>query len=195
MISRQDVIMPHQDSKDTDNWSELKSGSAIDEMTKEELHSAMLDSSRLWLAHDGLWFQAVESMHGMDDAIKADTDAWRVFTVLEAKRILERIEVEFGKGNVDDLAQALRHRLYANINKMKIEKSDNKIRMTMVNCRVQSARQKKSLDPFPCKSVGIVEYSEFAKTVNPKFITRCNFCPPDKLPDCGHCQWEFELID
>lgn len=188
-------MMTNLGPKDSDNWTELKSSSAIDEMTREELHSAMLDSSRLWLAHDGLWFQAVENMHGMADAIKADTDAWMNFTTLEAKRILSRIGVEIGKGNVDDLALALRHRLYANINDMKIEKCGNKIRMTMVNCRVQSARQKKNLDPFPCKSVGIVEYSEFAKTVNPKFITKCNFCPPDPLSDDGHCQWKFELVD
>jgi hypothetical protein len=187
--------MTNRESKDTDNWTEVNSNSAIDEMTREELHSAMLDSSKLWLAHDGLWFQAVEKMHGIEDAIKADTDAWRVFTVLEAKRILARIGVEIGKGNVDDLALAFRHRLYVNLNKMKIEKCGDKIRMTMVNCRVQAARKKKNLDPFPCKSVGIVEYSEFARTVNPKFITKCNFCPPDKLPDDGHCQWEFELVD
>ena len=178
-----------------ENWTEIPSHSAITDMDENQLRAAIIDASKLWLAHDGLWFLAVEKMHGIEDAIRADTDAWRTFTTLEAKRILDRLNVEPGKGTLSDLAQALRHRLYANINKLKIEVTDKKVRMTMIKCRVQAARERKNLDPFPCKSVGIVEYSEFAKTINPKIVTTCNFCPPDELPDYGHCQWEFELVE
>ena len=184
-----------EQSKSHDNWSELPAHSAINDMNEEQLREVVIDSSKLWLAHDGLWFQAVENDHGMDDAIKADTDAWKIFTKLEAKRILKRIGVEPGTGGIEELAIALRHRLYANINVLKIERSGNKLRMTMTECRVQSARRRKNLDPFPCKSVGIWEYSNFASTVNPKFITKCCYCPPDPLPDDGYCQWEFTLED
>ena len=174
-------------------WFELPSNAAIDSMTIDELKNAIKDSSKLWLAHDGLWFQAVEKVYGMDAAVDADTEAWKIFTKLEAKRILSRIGVEKGKGDIETLATALRHRLYANINEMKIERSGNKLRMTMVDCRVQSARKRKNLEPFKCKSVGIWEYSNFALTINPKFKTKCNFCPPDPIPDDCYCQWEFEL--
>ena len=177
-----------------DNWVELPATSAMQDMNADELKSVVKDASKLWLAHDGLWFQEFEKAYGIEEAIRADAEAWRIFTQLEAKRIMARLGLN-GNGSVDDLALALRHRLYANINVMKIEKSGNKLRMTMVDCRVQSARKRKNLEPFPCKSVGIVEYGGFAKTINPKFNTTCKFCPPDKLPDDGYCQWEFELVD
>ena len=178
-----------------DSWTELPANSAIDDMNEEQLRKVIVDSSKLWLAHDGLWFQSIEKDHGMDAAIKADTDAWKIFTKLEAKRILKRMGVEPGTGTIDDLAIALRHRLYANINILKIERSGNKLRMTMTDCRVQSARKRKNLDAFPCKSVAIWEYTNFALTVNPKFVTKCSYCPPDELPDDGYCQWEFTLED
>ena len=178
-----------------DNWLELQSNAAIDGMTSDELRNAIKDSSKLWLAHDGLWFQAVEKAYGLDAAVNADTEAWKIFTKLEAKRILNRIGVEPGLGDIDTLATALRYRLYANINEMKIERSGNKLRMTMIDCRVQSARKRKNLEPFKCKSVGIWEYSNFVSTINPNFKTRCIFCPPDQIPDDSYCQWEFELQD
>ena len=175
------------------DWIELPSKSAMDEMSASELKTVLDDASKLWLAHDGLWFQAVEKAHGIDAAIDADREAWREFTKIEAKRIMNRLGI--CEGGLDDLALALRHRLYANINTMKIEKMGHSIRMTMCDCRVQSARKRKNLDFFPCKPVGIVEYTEFAKTINPKFETSCDFCPPDAVHPDGYCRWVFTLKD
>ena len=61
----------------------------------------------------------------------------------------------------------------------------------MVDCRVQSARKRKGLPDFPCKSVGLVEYEWFAKTIDPRIETRCICCPPDAHPDDVWCEWEF----
>ena len=179
--------------KNQNEWIELKASSAFEKMTKSQLREALDDACRLWLAHDGLWFLAVESAYGLNEAIDLDRETWREFTKIEARRILKRIGVEEGKGTIDDLALAIRHRLYANINKIKIEKRRNSLRMTMVDCRVQSARQRKNMELFPCKTVGIVEYSEFAKVINPGFVTSCGFCPPDRIGDEGYCQWIFTL--
>ena len=53
------------------------------ELSRENLVGLIEDAAKNWLAHDGLWFQAVERAHGLDAAIKADTEAWRKFTVVE----------------------------------------------------------------------------------------------------------------
>jgi hypothetical protein len=63
----------------------------------------------------------------------------------------------------------------------------------MLDCRVQSARKRKGLADHPCKSVGIVEYTEFAKTIDPRITTRCIACPPDVHPEEFWCAWEFSL--
>ena len=65
----------------------------------------------------------------------------------------------------------------------------------MNTCRVQEARKRQGLDDFPCKEVGIVEYSVFARTIDPRIKTRCLCCPPDPHPEDYYCAWEFTLRD
>ena len=165
------------------------------DLSKEELLDFIVDEAKLWLAHDGLWFQAVERAHGMKSAIELDREAWERFTVLEAKRIMKRLNLE-ENGGLDALKQALKFRLYAFINEQEvIEETADSFVFRMVNCRVQSARNRKGLPDFPCKPVGLVEYAGFASTVDPRIETTCLSCPPDPHPGEYHCAWKFELKD
>ncbi len=151
------------------------------------------DAAKLWLAHDGLWFQAVEKRYGMEKAIELDKEAWETFTVLEAKRIMARHGIAVG-GGLDALKQALQHRLYAHINEQEIiDETATSFVFRMTDCRVQSARERKGLDPFPCKEVGIVEYSLFAKTIDARIKTTCMGCPPDRKQPGFWCSWKFEI--
>jgi hypothetical protein len=163
------------------------------DLSKEELIAIIVDDAKNWLAHDGLWFQAVEKVHGMEAAIDADREAWRAFTVIEAKRIMARLGLKPG-GGIPALVECLKHRLYARLNLQEsLEITDNRALFRMVDCRVQSARKRKGLPDFPCKSVGVVEYAEFARTVDPRIETRCLACPPDPHPEFYYCAWEFTL--
>ena len=90
--------------------------------------------------------------------------------------------------------RALGKRLYALINSQEIvEQTDSRLIYRMNECRVQSARKRKGLPDFPCKSVGIIEYSGFARTIDPRIETRCIGCPPDRHPDNWYCSWEFTI--
>ena len=64
---------------------------------------------------------------------------------------------------------------------------------TETRCRVQDARKRKGLDDFPCREVGIEEYSRFASTIDPRVRTRCIHCPPGEHPEDSWCAWEFYL--
>lgn len=163
------------------------------DLNKEELIQIIIDDAKNWLAHDGLWFQALEKSHGMETARDADREAWRQFTVVEAKRIMGRLGIKPG-GGIPALVECLRHRFYARLNLQKVvDVSDTHAVFWMVDCRVQSARHRKGLPAFPCKSVGIVEYAEFARAIDPRITTRCIGCPPDPNPDYYWCAWEFSL--
>ena len=167
--------------------------SLLSNLSKEELIRIIVDDAKNWLAHDGLWVQAIEQRYGMDVAVDADTEAWRYFTVIEAKRIMERLGMKSG-GGIPALVECLKHRFYARLNLQEcIEVTDTRVVFRMLDCRVQSARKRKGLPDHPCKSVGIVEYSEFAKTIDPRIITRCIACPPDLHPEEFWCAWEFTI--
>jgi len=163
------------------------------QLDKETLITMLEDASKNWLAHDGLWFQAVEKEFGMDSALEMDRQAWKLFTQVEAKRIMERFGIE-PNGGIDGLDRALRFRLYARINDQEIYRVDERtLRLEMKECRVQSARERKGLPAFPCKSVGIVEYAYFANAIDPRLKTEVIFCPPDLRPEGCYCTWQFTL--
>ena len=164
------------------------------ELDKELMKGILEDFAKNWLAHDGLWFQAVEKQYGMEKAIELDTEAWEKFTVIEAKRIMKRHNIPENSG-LDGLKKALEFRLYAFLNIQEIRnETDNSFEFVMIDCRVQSARKRKGMDLFPCKSVGIVEYEGFAKTIDPQIKTECLQCPPDKAAgDEFYCGWKFSI--
>jgi hypothetical protein len=169
--------------------------SLLRQISKDELIRIIVDDAKNWLAHDGLWFQAAEKKFGMEAAIEIDTEAWRYFTVIEAKRIMDRLGMKPG-GGIPALVECLKHRFYARLNLQEsIDVSEKSAVFRMIDCRVQSARNRKGLPDFPCKSVGLVEYSEFARTIDPRIITRCIACPPDAHPAEFFCAWEFSIAE
>lgn len=60
---------------------------------------------------------------------------------------------------------------------------------------MQTTRRRKGLPDDPCKEAGLVEYTEFARAVDPRIRTGCLGCPPDPHPDDWYCAWEFTLED
>ena len=163
-------------------------------LDRETLELMLADFAKNWLAHDGLWFQAVEKQVGMATAIELDTRAWEKFTVIEAQRIMARHGIKPGSG-LEGLKEALQYRLYAFLNEQEIRnETDSSFEFYMVDCRVQSARQRKQLPLFPCKSVGVVEYTEFARTIDPRIKTEVICCPPDKEAGKDYfCGWRFSI--
>ena len=65
----------------------------------------------------------------------------------------------------------------------------------MNECRVQSARKRRGLPDYPCKSAGVVEYTHFATGMDPRITTECIGCPPDPHPEEWYCAWRFRLAD
>lgn len=160
-----------------------------DKMWKE----LAIDFAKRWSSHDGLWFQAVERHFGMEAAIELDIEAWEKQTVLEAKRIMKLLGMEPG-GGLEALETALKYRTLAFINEQHSEKmNDNTLIFYMDECRVQRAREQKQMDAFPCKPVGLREYSKFAETIDPRIKTECLGCPPDPKSNSWHCAWKFTI--
>ena len=167
----------------------------LEKLSKNKLIDYIEDISKNWLAIDGTWFQAVEREFGLEKAIELDIESWNVFTVIEAKRIMQRFKIP-ENGGIPALMKALSFRVYANINKQEIvEVSEKRCVFRMNDCRIQSARKRKKLPDFPCKNVGLPEYSLFAKTIDKRIETKCICCPPDDHPEDYYCAWEFMIND
>ncbi|MBU0765436.1 MAG: cytosolic protein [Bacteroidetes bacterium] len=146
-----------------------------------------------WLANDGVLFQALEFTKGMFDAKRCNDSSWAQFSPFEAWSVKRFLNLPDNPG-LDGLKRALNFRLYATINKQSLsEETDNSFVFKMNDCRVQNARKRKGLDDYPCKSGGMVEYTTFAETIDPRIKTECICCPPDNHPDEWFCAWRFYI--
>lgn len=162
--------------------------------SKEQLIKLIEGYCKNWLAMDGVWFQSVERKYGMDEAMEHDCAIWEKFTVIEAKRIKTFLNLPEHPG-IEGLKQALKLRLYANINRDEIITEGNTLIYRTTECRVQHARSSKNMPLHPCKAVGIIEYSGFAKTIDSRFTCECLSCYPDITDNTCHCAWKFTLKD
>ncbi len=157
------------------------------------LQTELLDAARNWLAMDGLWFLAVEAEYGLAAAMDIDRRVWLDFSRIEAERIKKRLSLP-DNGGLEALDTALRHRLHSLLNDFRIEWSgDDTLCYFMVSCRTRAARERKGLPRFPCREVGMVEYSVFARTIDPRIVTECIVCPPDKIERDFCCGWRFRI--
>lgn len=164
----------------------------IEDFSREELLTLIDVYAKNWLAHDGCWFLATEEQYGMQQAIELDAKSWERFAVAEARRIMKGFGIP-SNGGLKALERAFQYRLYAAINRQEIEWSDEEtMTFRMLECRVQRTRREKGLPEFPCKSVGTVEFTQFAKTVDSRIQTQCIACPPDPTTDFT-CAWEFHI--
>ena len=172
----------------------MKDVEKIEDLTRKDLLELTGIYAKNWLAHDGCWFLAAEEKYGMEVAIELDTESWRKFTVVEANRIIEFLQLGRNSG-VAGVKKALRFRLYASLNEdeIKVSEDGKTLEYWVKTCRVQSARRKRGLADFPCKSVGIVEYGLFAKTIDARFETQSLSCPPEITNTDYYCIWRFTL--
>lgn len=193
LVKRPDILY-FSVRKYTDTLREERMAQDRQSFDTDLLQGMLVDFAKNWLAHDGLWFQAAERKFGMEAAIELDTAAWEKFTVIEARRIMARHGIAENSG-LDGLKKALGYRLYAFLNEQVIRnETPTSFEFYMIDCRVQSARTRKQLPLFPCKSVGLVEYAGFARTIDSRIKTECIGCPPD--PQAGkdyYCGWRFSI--
>lgn len=144
------------------------------------------------IAMDGVWFQSVESGLGMDAAILHDQNVWRNFSEIEARRIKSFLDLPDNSG-LEGLKQALAYRFNGLSNKDEVTIDGNTLIYRITDCRVQSARIRKGMPLHPCKSVGIIEYTYFAKKIDPRFECEAISCYPEVTENHCACSWKFTL--
>lgn len=166
----------------------------IENLTKDDLLKLIEIYSKNWLAMDGVWFQSIEQKFGIDEAIEHDKNAWRRFTEIEAKRIKTFLNLPDRSG-IEELKKALSFRFYANINDDEIILKDNVLIYRTLDCRVQNARKEKGMAYHPCKSVGLIEYTYFAKIIDDRFKCEAISCYPEITDITCNCSWKFTLSE
>lgn len=168
----------------------------LEQLSKQELIELVHIFAKNMLALDGVWFQSIETKLGMDEAIEHDQNAWRKYTVIEAKRIKTFLKLP-EKPGINGLKKALDFHFNAFLNQTETRITEDTLIYKVIDCRVQTARTRKGMPLHPCKSVGIIEYSYFAKEIDSRFGCETISCFPiitDRhVPAVGNSHYETRL--
>lgn len=165
----------------------------LDRLSKKELIDLVQLYARNIYALDGVWFQSVEKKEGMDEAMEHDRNAWKRFTVTEARRIKNFLQLSDQAG-LEGLHKALSLRFSALANpKVELLTDEGSLVYRVVDCRVQTARKEKGMPYHPCKSVGIIEHADFAKVIDNRIECEAISCYPDTTDTTCACSWRFTL--
>lgn len=170
----------------------MQNGTVLSALSRDELEKLVSIYAKNWLAMDGYWFQAVERKRGMDEAMEHDIAVWQGFTRTEARRIKALLNLPEQAG-LDGLAKALAYRMYARINRDEILREGDALIYRTLECSVQRARAEKGMKYHPCKAVGLVEYTGFAKEIDPRIRCVCLSCCPEATDGSCNCAWRFSL--
>ncbi len=162
----------------------------IKKLPKKEILKIFRLFNKNWMTVDGLWFLVVENEFGVEAAKKVNLKVSELMAPVMAKRIMKTLGLKGEK--IQELAKALSFIVWASIQKIEFKKlSKDSFLMRVVDCVPQKTRIREGKEEFPCKPMGIVFLSNFAKTVNPKFKVECLRCPPDPHPKNVWCEWKF----
>ncbi|MCD7972326.1 MAG: DUF6125 family protein [Candidatus Azobacteroides sp.] len=168
----------------------------LSNFSKEELINLVHVYARNLIALDGGWFQSVEKRNGMEKAMYHDEEAWKVFSIAKARRIKKFLLLPEQPG-LEGLKKALSLR-YSTLANEKIEFPENtsqELIYKIITCRVQAARKNKGLLYHPCKSVGLIENSFFAKTIDDRIECETLSCYPEITDTNCACAWRFTIKD
>lgn len=179
---------------DTGEKRAFAPGDGIEDLSREQLVAYVQLCSKNLFAIDGTWFQSIETELGMNEAIHHDERAWERYTASEARRIKAFLGLEDGCG-LEGLAQALPLKLTSLCNETELLWEDGDLVFRVVSCRVQAARGRKGMEFHPCKSVGLVEYGGFARSLDPRIECICDSCYPNVEDSSCACSWRFRVVD
>ena len=174
---------------------ELKEGlpESLLQLPDEKLIELTESMAVNWLANDGTWFQSIEFSNNMADAKACNDATWGIFSPFEGWSVKRLLGLEEHPG-LEGLKRALKFRCYGFINKQSFTRETETSFVYMMNdCRVQSARKRKGLDDYPCRSAGEMEYREFATAIDDRISTECLTCPPELHPETHYCAWKFSI--
>lgn len=167
-------------------------GDGAEGLSHEQLVAYVQLCSKNLFAIDGTWFQSIEAEQGMEAAMYHDEQAWRRYTVSEARRLKAFLELEDSCG-LEGLARALPLKLTSLCNLTEMVSDGNDLVFRVVSCRVQDARGRKGMGFHPCKPVGQVEYELFAKVFDERIACTCESCYPEINDESCACAWRFHL--
>jgi hypothetical protein len=161
------------------------------EMGDKEVREYLDFLLRQYRLTDAYWFLGVEDTFGTEAAVKLNEDIWGRMGGLAAKDIKERFPLE--QEGVARVLEALSYFPWTVIVGYDMEETADGAMIRVPFCPPQAARVRMGKGEFPCKTMHMSEFTNFAKEIDERVEVHCLMAPPDPHPEDLYCEWELRL--
>jgi hypothetical protein len=140
---------------------------------------------------DSFWYLAVSERFDEPTADRLNETVWGRIPAMAAKDLVRRFRI--GEDGLAGFVKALRFWPWCILVDYRIRETPQEVVISVPACPTQEARTRRGLPEYDCREMHRLEFDSFARQIDPRIETACEFAPPAPRRDGLTCRWRFTL--
>lgn len=140
---------------------------------------------------DSFWYLFIAERFDEPTADRLNEKVWGRIPAMAAKDLRRRFDIR-GEG-LEAFVAALRLWPWCILVDYRIAARPEEVVVSVPTCPTQEARLKRGLAEYDCREMHRLEFDSFARAIDGRIRTACDFAPPEARRDGLTCRWRFTI--